>query len=178
MKNDTENLDFIEDDEIVEPTESEKDNKVVQTLTAQKAHYREKTVKLSTELEEAKRKLAEYEAKNGGTTVPATVETPKTDDIETVLSLRADGYSDSEVLTLRKYSTKMGLPISEVLQDPILKAGFEAKRQEAKVAQSTPNPSNGTFSVQGKAWDQMTKDERRANYNSAIQGKKGDNSNT
>lgn len=157
--------------------EEKVEDKSLQTEIAKKKHWREKYQKVGSELEEAKKKLAEYEAKKTEEKTPSSVTTTSTpDEIEVVLNLRSLGKTDGEILKLRQYARMMNRPISEVMEDPLINAGLEAERQKAKVEEATPNPSAGTFTVQGKTWAQMTTDERKANYDSFINGK-GSNSN-
>lgn len=73
------------------------------------------------------------------------------DDIDSVLSLQAEGYSPSEIKSLREYGRKMGKPIQEVAIDPVIKAGFDAMRAKAKTAEALPSPSRRTPTFKGKS---------------------------
>ncbi|MBK9272787.1 MAG: hypothetical protein IPM48_14475 [Saprospiraceae bacterium] len=153
--------------------------KNLQTVVAQKKHFREKYQSVSKDFEEYKKTHPDIKVEEKKEVVP--VAEPKNTvsnevSIESVLDLRTKGYSDAEILAFNKYAKKMNVPISEIIEDPFIKAGIEAERQKAKVEQTTPNPSNGTMTVKGKTWAQMTPEERKMNYDAFINGK-GSNSN-
>jgi hypothetical protein len=157
--------------------EDEDLKKNLQTVVAQKKHFREKHQKVMQEFEDYKKAHPDtVEKKEVVPVAEPEKNTSQSDDIETVLDLRAKNYSDSEILTLRKYAKKMNTPIAEIIEDPFIKSGIEAERQKAKVEQNTPNPSAGTFTAKGKTWAQMTPDERKTNYDAFLNGK-GSNSN-
>lgn len=93
-----------------------------------------------------------------------TPQEPKTDDIESVLSLRAKGHSDAEILTLRKYARKMGVSIDEVMNDPFIMSGIEAERAKAKVDSNTPPPSSRSVTLREKPVDQLSDKDIADNY--------------
>jgi preprotein translocase subunit SecD len=164
------------DDTLIEDEDLKKN---LQTVVAQKKHYREKYQKVNSEYEEYKKTHPDTQTIEKKEDKPVTQPTEtkaSSDDIETVLEMRAKGYSDSELLTLRKYAKRMSVPISEIADDPLIKSAIEVERQKAKVEQNTPTPSSGTQTVKGKTWAQMSSDERKANYETFIKGG-GSNSN-
>lgn len=176
MANDNDELEL----ELDEPTGSETPDsseaqKQLQTEIARKKHWREKFEKAEASIKELSEKVQKYESSGQPSTPVAPIEAPKSDDIDVVLQLKAEGRTDSEIITLRKYAKKMNLPISEVANDPLIKAGLDVERQKVKVEEATPSPSGGTQTVQGKTWAQMSPDERRANYDTFMTGK-GSNS--
>ena len=90
------------------------------------------------------------------------------DEIEDVLNLRSQGYSDAEVLTARKYAKRMNTTISEVLNDTFFKAGIDAQRTKAKSEQATPAPSNRTsVAINSKNWESLSPKERQENISQA-----------
>ena len=119
--------------------------------------------KAEEEKKSLKEKLASLEKVEVVKTQPASaVENQPKDEIEDVLNLRSQGYSDSEILSARKYAKKMNSSISEVLGDDFFKAGIEAQRSKVRSEQATPSPSNRTSVVQvnGKSWDQLSAKEK------------------
>lgn len=92
----------------------------------------------------------------------------QSDEIEQVLSLRAEGYTDGEILSLRTYAKKMNTTIREVASDEFIKAGIETKRAKLKASEATPPPSNRSVTVKGKTWETMTDAERRTNFSSVV----------
>lgn len=148
--------------------------KEFQTAFAQKEHFK-------TKKEEVETVFQEYKIKNPEKlVVPPVGETPKTppdDNIDAVLQLRSEGFSDKEILELRDYSRKMKLPLAEVAKDPLIKAGMAARKAEQEVASATPASSNrSTTVVGGKAYGDMTPEEQKANYTKVLeqhQGRKG-----
>lgn len=106
---------------------------------------------------------------------PAPTPAPQADDIEAVLRLRSEGYSDKEILEVRSKAKKYGVPIVNLLEDDLIKSGIEAGRAKAKVEQATPQPSTRSNpTVGGKEFNQMTPDERSKNFNfQSWKGRKG-----
>ena len=122
--------------------------------------------KAEEERKTLKEKLASLDKVEVAKTQPASATEPQSrDEIEEVLDLRSQGFSDSEILSARKYAKKMNAAISEVLNDEYFKAGVEARRSKVKSEQATPSPSNRTTTVQvnGKSWDQLSAKERNSN---------------
>lgn len=112
--------------------------------------------------EEESKKLRDELAKR--TPEPSAPQAP--DDIETVLRLRSEGYSDKEVLDIRSKAKKYNIPIASLLEDDLLKAGIEANRQKAKVEQATPAPSarSGFLGKSGKSFAETPKEKRAEEF--------------
>lgn len=53
-------------------------------------------------------------------------------------------------------------PTKETLEDPFVKAGLEAIRQQQRVSEATPSPSGRSATHNGKTFKDMTPDERQA----------------
>lgn len=53
-------------------------------------------------------------------------------------------------------------PTKETLEDPFVKAGLEAIRQQQRVSEATPSPSGRSSTHNGKTFKDMTPDERQA----------------
>jgi|GEM_PF-5627880 len=143
--------------ELETDTDVETDDKTLQTEIARKRHWRDKAQKTIEENKKLQEELTKYKS---------APESPKAspDDIETVLDLRSQGFSDGEVLKLRHYSKKMNTPISEIVNDPFIRAGIESEREKSKIQIATPKPSNRAISVGGKSWSEMSDKERRENF--------------
>lgn len=139
------------------------------TEIARKKHFREKFEKEK----EARVKLEE-ELKNLRESANKAKDTPPAnnqgDEIEAILRLKVEGYSDDEALKLRSYAKKMGVSLDEVAKDPVIKAGLDAERAKIRVAQNTPNPSGRTSTIiDNKPWQELTADERSKNVGKAFE---------
>lgn len=66
------------------------------------------------------------------------------DEVEAVLQLKANGFSDAEVLEARRYAKRTNQPLPDVTKDPILSAYIEKNREKKNVEQATPSPSGRT----------------------------------
>jgi len=145
------------------------------TEVARKKHWRERALKETEsrkKLEEDNEKMKVELAKVN----PPAVQNVSEDQLETILNLQSQGYSNAEILSLRKYSKTMGKTVAEIAEDSLIKAGLEAERTKTKVEQATPSPSSRTFQVQGKTWNEMNEGERKANFENmrsqfAVRGK-------
>src|SRR3990167_3986318 len=120
---------------------------------------------------EARMKLEEEIKRRDSVIQKETFQTQvKNDDIEAVLRLQVEGHSTEEVLHLRTYARKMGIPIDEVAKDPIIKAGLEVVKQKAKAVQGTPAPSNRVNPiVDNRPWEALTPKERSDNIGNAFE---------
>ena len=91
------------------------------------------------------------------------------DEIEEVLQLRGKGFSDTELLTGRRYAKKLGIPLAEAMEDPAVKAFVEAERSKAKVGSATPAPSaRASVMIGEKPWGELTPAERDKNVGEAF----------
>ena len=122
--------------------------------------------KAEEERKELREKLVAYETKEKtGAQTPA----PTEDEITSVLELRSKGYSDAEVLTVRRYAKKLGLSVPDALKDPAIEAYVERERSKAKVEQATPAPSARTsVTINEKSWGELTPKERSENVGEAF----------
>lgn len=94
-------------------------------------------------------------------------------EIDDILSLQADGYSAKEIKTLKTYSKKMSVPLSEVMNDPFIKSGINAEREKEKVESATPPPSDSiNLSEEGKEFKKMDKKDREKNWGKTMDGYK------
>jgi hypothetical protein len=147
--------------------------KKVQTLSAQKNHFRdkfqkeaEKNKKLAEELEGLKEKPVD--AKEEKPSAPII----DTDAIETRAVLRVKGYTPEEIRTMESYAKGSGKKLSEVVDDPFVKAGIDNLRSAAKSEQATPPSSSGSTTHKEKSWAEMTPEERKTNFESYNTAKK------
>jgi hypothetical protein len=119
-------------------------------VEAENAKLREANAKLY-----ARTKKAEEKLKQG----KPVAETPKSettaDPIEALLKLKADGFTDAEVLDLRAQARTLNVDVNTLLANPIFKAGMESKRQKAQIEQATPNPSGRSFVHGNKTWAEV-----------------------
>ena len=121
------------------------------SLQAQKEHWRNKAKELQGKLDAQ------------GSKTPK----PETDDVLSVAKdyarLIANNYTDEEIAFLERNQSK-GQSILEVAKDPFVKGGIDTLRADNKVEQAMPNPSSGSVKVGKKTWADMSKDERRKNF--------------
>lgn len=84
------------------------------------------------------------------------------DEIDTVLQLRTEGFTDEEIRELRGQAKKFGVGVSEVVSNPLIKEGIEARRAKRQVEQNTPPPSSRTSTEEVVNTFRETKPEERA----------------
>jgi len=146
-------------------------SKKVKELDSQRKHWKDKykkaqeQAKAAFEDEEGPSKQENAEASNLSDT--------SSNDLSArdILKLKKDGYSDDEILELDEYSQRFNVPIKEIMEDDIIKAGIEKKREKAKVDQATPAPSKRSGApVNGKTWSEMNREERVENFEKIIKG--------
>ena len=128
--------------------EKSNDGKSVQ---AQKEHWRDKAKELQGKLDAL-----------GGKT-PKSETTDVLSVAKDYARLIASGYTDEEIAFLERNQGK-GQSILEVAKDPFVKGGIDTLRTDKKVEQAMPNPSSGSVKVDKKTWADMSKDERRKNF--------------
>lgn len=100
---------------------------------------------------------------------PVAPKVEATDDTDTLLTLMSEGKTPSEIKTLREYSRKMNKPISEVANDPVLKAGLEALRQKAQTEAAIPSPSKRSATFKGKTLQEVIATGSPAEAQAAIE---------
>ena len=125
---------------------------------ANKSLY-ERTKKAEAALKELKSQAPKTEEK-------PPISAPSRDELDTVLDLQSKGYTPAEIRKARDYAKRLSMPIDEVLNDEIIKAGFEAERAKIKVDRATPPPSGRTvpYKGAGKMSEAKTRDEREAAF--------------
>lgn len=89
---------------------------------------------------------------------------PQSDDIEAVLQLRSEGFSDKEILSVRAEARKLRTSVADLLQNETFKAGIEAQRAKARVESAQPAPSNHSPKVDGKTFRDMKPEEREKHF--------------
>jgi len=62
------------------------------------------------------------------------------------------------------YAKGKGISYEEALNSPVIKAHLKVKQHREKIANATPPTSSGSVKVNGKTWEEMTEQERAANY--------------
>lgn len=141
------------------------DQAAVQELIDRNAKLYARAKKAEEEKKSYRERLASLEQQAPKPQQEPAPKTEGADEIETVLSLRAKGYSDSEILTLRRYSKRMGVTIAEIEEDPFIKAGISSERERAKAEQATPEPSSSSsLKVGDKPIYELSDKELSANY--------------
>lgn len=160
MADEIKDSDFLDEEEEGTPVPPEA------SLEEKVAKLEEQNKRLFARAKTAEEKLKEEKKEKDepvhSQTPPASVPPVQTLDIEGVLQLQSEGFSQDEILKLGKYAKELRKPLHEVAKDPLLKAGIEKERERKKVEQATPSPSSNSPEVQGKTWDKMTDEERRA----------------
>lgn len=150
-----ETLDLELEEAVAEPQEPSNDENLQEQY--------QKTVEKNKQLFN-RAKQAESELKKLKQVKPVETHSRSTDEIGDVLSLQANGYSQAEILKLREYSRKMNIGLSEIANEPFIKAGIESERSKQKSAEATPPPSSRSITVKGKSWAQMSTEEQSANF--------------
>lgn len=132
-------------------------------LLAENAKLKDTNRKLYARTKEAEKAEKELKTREA----PA----PSRDDLDTVLDLQSKGFQPEEIRTLRKYSTDMNKPISEIISDPIISAGIDSQRKKKTEQEATPAPSAPeALNINGKTWDKMTTAERKENFDAMMNG--------
>lgn len=143
--------------------------KTLQTLQAQKEHWKNKA-----------NKPVEKEQPSVVDTKPQTNSTTEdlSDIRETVKNLslsekkRQFGYehnlSPEETDAVFRLNPN---PDKKTLEDPFIKGGLEAIRAKKRVEGAIPSSTGKVPTVNGKTWAQMTAEERQANF-SNVMGKR------
>jgi hypothetical protein len=123
-------------DELQTLIESEKDIEAQQKLNREvfnRAKRAENALKKQNEGGNA-------DAGMGGSKQQKPSDAPKISVIE-FAELQAQGYSPADIVQISKLAEKYHVAPSEVIADPIMKAGFEATRRKAAVGSRTIPPS-------------------------------------
>lgn len=91
--------------------------------------------------------------------------------IEAVLKLRSEGYSDSDILEAAQEAKSLGVSLDKYLDNPTIKKGIEAKREEAKIAAATPSPSSASSidtNIGGKNFNEMSREDKEKNFSAHV----------
>ena len=133
-------------------SEDEEVNKQVQTLSAQKKHFREK-------FEKEKQLREELEAKLQA--APKKEETPdnsRLDVVEQKVELRMDGYSAEEIKQMETFAKGSGKSLLEAKDDPFVQAAIKNIRAEKRVEDAIPSSSPQAKVYKGKTYEEVIKD--------------------
>ena len=162
-----ENEEITTDDDVSEDENSQDNLSDADKIVALES----KNKQLFQRAKKAELKMKEDKGQNPIPGKQEAVDVPS--EIDDILSLQADGYSPKEIKTLKVYSKKMNVPLSEVMNDSFIKSGIEAEREKEKVVSATPPPSEGVFlSKEGKEFSKMDKNEREGNWDKVMDGYK------
>ncbi len=133
IENDNSPNEPVKEDTITpEPVEVEQEqDKSIKTAIAQKEHFKEKALKLETQLKELQAKM------------PTTAPTPQ-DPLELVKLAKAlEGYDEEETqFIVRNAKSKDVKAIVEASKDDWVKTAIEAKREKDKKDNKIPSPDN------------------------------------
>jgi len=118
-----------------------------------KAHYAQ-LKEAKAEVEKTKADLQKFRDKEQKQdTQPAVLDWKK------AFSLKNEGYSEQEILSLGEMAESAKMPVEKLLDNPIVKAGIEATRSKAKESAAVPTPSNRSTMVEGKPVSELIKDK-------------------
>lgn len=150
----------------------------VQTLSAQKKHWRDKAVD-----PDSKKTWAEIAKERAA----ARVDQPKPQDsaapspelqktVDTLVQSEqkrtfAGLHGLSPEATDKVFAAAKGMGVSpeEAIKDNFVRAGVDALNSQARVHGATPGPSNRSPRYEGKTFAEMTPDERRKNFGNVAQ---------
>lgn len=107
---------------------------------------------------DAEKELKQLKGKQGKTSE---------EDLEEILNIRMDGHSRDEVEYMKAVAKHQGKKLTEVVNDPFIRAGVEGLRSKNKSQSATPSPSsrpNMSSSSKGKTFAEMSEDERKTNF--------------
>jgi len=193
--NQTSESDLEKDDIGIDLSAVDKDaeeNKPLFTALGQRDHWREKAKKLGDQAtdpntgksykelyDEAQSKLtnpvqSDQQPKPNASPEPGKPEQKSDLTVSEVLKLRSEGFTESEILQIADQANKMKVSVNDLLTNEIFKKGIEAQRQQEKVNQTTPGPSQrGAFSSKARdIKDLKTPAERQAKFDEIKKGKR------
>lgn len=150
MEETTENLNSSIEETSETPTETQKDE------------YTEREKQYYARIKDLEKKLKEVPKE-----APLSAPEPKL-SVDQKVDLRLEGYSKEEIAYIERNLHDRTL--EDTLADPHVKAGIEGVRQTTKAQEATPAPSTAvpTFTAEKKTWAQMSEQERRDHYQTAI----------
>lgn len=95
------------------------------------------------------------------------------EEVREYAKLYSQGYSDDEVDQAVTFAKATGKRPTEVVNDDFFKAGIEAMRAKAKVAQATPSPSTSSLSKKKEVpFSKMTKDQQQSIWQARLEESK------
>ena len=157
--------DIVTDDAIDgEEQTSQTEEPNVQTLQAQKTHWREKAKKLESELATVKTQIPKP-------TEPAPIETKQDDSdwkrkIEFTVSHKE--YDSEDINKLLTLSKGLGVDLEKAKEDPMFKAYYNAKQEQLAKEGTTPVSGRSPKVAPPKPIEQMSREEHEAYFKSRI----------
>lgn len=137
----------------------------VETLFAQKKHWREKAKAFEAEKQKLEDELKRREPSLKADNDESESSPEQKFDIglvETKVDLRLSGFSPEEIRYMEAYAKGKGISLAEASKDPFVIAGVEKLREKQRSVDATPSPSSsGGLSFRGKSFAEMSREERK-----------------
>ena len=95
------------------------------------------------------------------------------DALETRVFLKTQGYTPDEIAYMEIVAKGQNKKLSEAANDIFVQSGITGLRAEARSEQATPSPSNRSVSRKEKSFEEMTSEERKANWGKIVEKKAG-----
>lgn len=151
---------------VMNQVSDEETQKKIQTLNAQRTHWRDKEKKSTAALQQREEenkllqeKLAQFEA-------PQETEKQQTIlDAREYARLLNQNYSEEEIDSIEIMMKATGKPLTEVVSMPFVKSGVEGLRAQKKVEQATPSPTPASRKVRWEEISKMKPEERASKLN-------------
>ena len=142
--------------------------KGLQTALARARHWKKKyeDLKLKAGEEEKKDEAVAHES------VPSAGQID-IDALETRVFLKTQGYTPDEIAYMEIVAKGQNKKLSEAANDIFVQSGITGLRAEARSEQATPSPSNRSVSRKEKSFEEMTSEERKANWGKIVEKKAG-----
>lgn len=151
-------------DETTVPNETaDASQETINTLSAQKAHWREKALKET----EARKKLEDQLSR----VKPQTQADGRLDSVVedlTDLKLGQRGLDEDSARFVKTYAKGLGKTALEVLEDQTIKDFLESRKARQAHENAVPDPSSRTITVGSKPLSEMTDKEMKANWSSVV----------
>ena len=143
-------------------------DKGLQTALARARHWKKKyeDLKLKAGEEEKKDEAVAHES------VPSAGQID-IDALETRVFLKTQGYTPDEIAYMEIVAKVQNKKLSEAANDIFVQSGITGLRAEARSEQATPSPSNRSVSRKEKSFEEMTSEERKANWGKIVEKKAG-----
>lgn len=168
------------EDTVQVPAETIKQlTQTAKTALAQKKHWRGKAIDPSTG-KPYKELVGQRKQDNANDTTGQPSELDKrVAGLEQVEEKRQFGHanklSPEETDAAFALAAGLGKKPSEVLDHPLFKGGVESMRRANRNAGATPGPSGRAPVVEGKAWADMSPEERQKNFGGVVRSVTGKN---